>query len=379
MVRWRTLRLVLYSLGTGIRATTSCFGTAIASFRGCKPNGLAQEIEFHAERANTPDTDLFLDPAKPSYIGGMLQPWNSRLCPYGGSLTTTRNDVHPGRPALFHPPPPFIILVSGAILGALAKALPCKTNTTSFLFMASISLGKKENDAQRSGGGRLSVNRLSQLLLAVIIAVVWPALGCSSGTAKARLLNASPGEAALNGMVNGSSFASNVAFATASNYASVTSGLVTLEIEPSGSTSAQLNETVSLLSNMPYTVMLVGYPPSISTAILTDNNSAPSAGNILLRVVNASPSLGTADVYVVRPNTALDSVSPTVSFLIFASASHYVSLAAGSYEVVFTETGQTVPVISSGSLTFTAGQVRSIVGLNGAVTGYTTAVITDMN
>jgi hypothetical protein len=223
------------------------------------------------------------------------------------------------------------------------------------------------------------VNRLSQLLLAVIIAVVWTASGCSSGTAKARLLNASPGEVGLNGMVNGTSFASNIAYGTVSNYTSVASGLVMLEIEPSGSTSAQLNETVSLLSNIPYTVMVAGYPPSISTAILTDSNSAPSAGNILLRVVNASPSLGTADVYVVRPNTALDSVSPTVSFLIFESASHYISLAAGSYEVVFTETGQTVPVISSGSLTFTAGQVRSIVGLNGAVTGYTTAVLTDMN
>ena len=223
------------------------------------------------------------------------------------------------------------------------------------------------------------MNRLSQLFLAVIIAAAWPTLGCSGGTAKARLLNASPGEAGLTGMVNGSTFASNVAFGTVSNYTSVTSGLVTLEIEPSGSTSAQLNETVSLLSNMPYTVMVAGYPPSISTAILTDNNSAPSAGNILLRVVNASPSLGTADVYVVAPNTALDSVRPTVSFLVYQSASNYVSLAAGSYEVVFTETGQTVPVISSGSLTFTAGQVRSIVGLDGAVTGYTTAVLTDMN
>ena len=223
------------------------------------------------------------------------------------------------------------------------------------------------------------MNRLSQLLLAVIIAVVSPALGCSGGTAKARLLNASPGEAGLNGMVSGSSFASNVTYGAVSNYSSVASGLVMLEIEPSGSTSVQLNETVSLLSNMPYTVMVAGYPPSVSTAILTDNSSAPSAGNILLRVINASPSLGTADVYVVAPNTDLASVRPTVSFLIFASASNYVSLAAGSYEVVFTETGQTVPVISSGSLTFTAGQVRSVVGLNGAVTGYTTAVLTDLN
>jgi trimeric autotransporter adhesin len=193
------------------------------------------------------------------------------------------------------------------------------------------------------------------------------------------LLNASPGEVALNGLVNGNSFASNVTFGTVSKYSSVTSGLVMLDIEPSGSTAVLLNETVSLLSNMPYTVMVAGYPPRISTAILTDNNSVPSAGNILLRFINASPSLGTADVYVVAPNKALDSMSPTVSFLTFESASNYVSLAAGNYEVVFTETGQTVPVISSGSLTFTAGQVRSIVGLDGAATGYTTVVLNDLN
>jgi hypothetical protein len=224
------------------------------------------------------------------------------------------------------------------------------------------------------------VKQLSQLLLAVIIAVVWPALGCSSsGTAQARLLNASPGEASLNGMVNSSSFGSNVAYGAASNYASVTSGSATLEVEPSGSTTALLNQTVNLASQTPYTVMVAGYPSNIAAVLLTDNNTAPSSGNILLRIINASPSLGTADVYVVAPNTALDTVSPTVSALNFETASNYLSLAAGSYEVVFTETGQTVPVISTGSLTFTAGQASSVVGLNGAVTGYTTAVLTDMN
>jgi hypothetical protein len=224
------------------------------------------------------------------------------------------------------------------------------------------------------------VKRLSQLFLAVIIAVVGPALGCGSGgTAQARLLNASPGEGSLNGMANSTSFATNVSYGSASTYTSIPSGSDTLEVEVSGSSSAAINQTVSLVAKTPYTVMVAGYPSSIGAIVLTDNNSAPTSGNILLRVINASPSLGTADVYVVAPNTALDTVSPTVSALNFESASNYVSLAAGSYEVVFTETGQTVPVITSGSMTFGAGQVNSIVGLNGAVTGYTTAVLTDMN
>lgn len=37
--------------------------------------------------STTPDTDLFLDPAKPSYVGGILEVANARLYGFWGSLT----------------------------------------------------------------------------------------------------------------------------------------------------------------------------------------------------------------------------------------------------------------------------------------------------
>ena len=37
--------------------------------------------------SNTPETDLFLDPAKPTYMGGMLEMANARLYTFWGSLT----------------------------------------------------------------------------------------------------------------------------------------------------------------------------------------------------------------------------------------------------------------------------------------------------
>src|SRR5687767_2689661 len=37
---------------------------------------------------NTPETGLFLDKAKPSYIGGILEMANSRLYPFWANLTT---------------------------------------------------------------------------------------------------------------------------------------------------------------------------------------------------------------------------------------------------------------------------------------------------
>ena len=57
--------------------------------------------------ANTPETDLFLDRRKPSYIGGMLEMANHRLYPFWGRLTTglrtglPQNELQGGGPGLF--------------------------------------------------------------------------------------------------------------------------------------------------------------------------------------------------------------------------------------------------------------------------------------
>ncbi len=45
--------------------------------------------------ANTPESDLFLDRAKPSYLGGLLEMANSRLYPFWGRLTDA---LRTGRP-----------------------------------------------------------------------------------------------------------------------------------------------------------------------------------------------------------------------------------------------------------------------------------------
>ena len=45
--------------------------------------------------ANTPETDLFLDRAKPSYMGGLLEMLNVRLYGFWGSLTEALRTGHP--------------------------------------------------------------------------------------------------------------------------------------------------------------------------------------------------------------------------------------------------------------------------------------------
>jgi hypothetical protein len=47
--------------------------------------------------------------------------------------------------------------------------------------------------------------------------------------------------------------------------------------------------------------------------------------------------------------------------------------------VIFTEPGQKVPAISSSPLSFSGGQVRPVMGLDGQNGGFTTAVLSDLN
>jgi hypothetical protein len=56
---------------------------------------------------NTPETDLFLDRKKPSYVGGILEMANVRLYPFWGHLTEAlhtgqpQNEIKTGGPGLF--------------------------------------------------------------------------------------------------------------------------------------------------------------------------------------------------------------------------------------------------------------------------------------
>src|SRR6187399_2758782 len=95
---------------------------------------------------NTPDTDFFLDRAKPSYMGGMLEMANERLYPFWGTLTeglrtgAPQNEVKTGGPDLFttlYADPEKLKLFLPAMTGlsrganlAIARAFPWKDYRT---------------------------------------------------------------------------------------------------------------------------------------------------------------------------------------------------------------------------------------------------------
>jgi len=226
------------------------------------------------------------------------------------------------------------------------------------------------------------VNRLpgiSFVGISLLLLLTFVDFGCGSSSTKLRLLNAAPGEASLDALVDSKSVVTGIAYASASGYVSVSSGSRHVQVEPTGTSSPVIDETISLASGNTYTLMAGTFASNITGVLLTDNNSTPPSGDANIRIVNAAPSLGSADVYVVSPGTDLSSLSPTISSLSLNTASNYQSLTAGNYEVYFTFPGQKFASIDSGPLTLSAGQVRTVVGLNGTVNGFTATVLDDLN
>ncbi len=180
-------------------------------------------------------------------------------------------------------------------------------------------------------------------------------------------------------LLDGNSFTSNLAYASASAYQKATPGSRHLQIEQTGSSTPVIDTTLTLSADADYTVVAANLLSSISAVVLTDDNTAPASGNFKLRVIQASPSLGNVDVYVVAPGTDISTVTPNAANVAFESASGYLSLAAGSYEILIAPSGTKIPLIDSSSLSFSAGQVRTFVGLNAQGGGFTSTMLSDVN
>jgi hypothetical protein len=220
-----------------------------------------------------------------------------------------------------------------------------------------------------------------QVVILLLTGAVIALSGCGSGDkTQLRAMDATPQESEIDVSIDGNSFASNVAYGTASDYVSVGSGSHTLQVYPPGVATAYIDKTISLTSGDKYTVLSANVLSSANALLLVDENSTPASNTAELRIVNASPALGTVDVYIVSPGTNLSTVSPTVSGLAFEAVSTYQSLTAKTvYEVYFTLTNQKTAQIDSGPVTYTNAEIRTMVALNGEAGGYTLAVLKDLN
>ncbi len=200
----------------------------------------------------------------------------------------------------------------------------------------------------------------------------------SSSTTQLRVVQASPSQADVNVLVDGNSVAT-VSYGAASNLIAVNSGSRHVQIEPSGSGTAFIDTNITFNSGDSKTLIVANTSPNVSALTFTNQNTAPTTGDFAIRTINASPTMGAVDVYVVTAGTDINTVTPSTSGLAFGSATSYQSLAAGNYQVFLTLPGSKFVLVNTGTISLISGQVRTVVALNTAGSGFTALALADLN
>lgn len=218
------------------------------------------------------------------------------------------------------------------------------------------------------------MRRGTLILLIAVVLCIWLAVGCgSSGSSRlplVRVINASPDSPNLDvvdgfdGFTAGFDIARNLAFRSVSAYTSVNSGSQSVAVFASDSSGLLLQGTPFFGERQDYTIVLLGSVQFLNAILLTDDNSAPAANNFKLRFVHTSPTTNAVDVYITSPNADLASASPSFANIGFGQFAGYATQPQGAFQLRVTLTGTKTVLADTGSVMFTAGQIRTAVLVN---------------
>lgn len=180
-------------------------------------------------------------------------------------------------------------------------------------------------------------------------------------SSRLRVVNATPDPTAggaANVKIGDQTFAVNLGYGAATGYQRVYTGQRELHVRRTSDTTIVVTDaTFSNGADLDFTAFITGKRVAnggtgIASIMVPDDNSAPTAGNVKLRFVNASPAAGSVDIYVTAPTASILTATPDVAALNFASATAYLVKPAGTYRVRVTTAGTKTVLLD---ITQTAG------------------------
>lgn len=193
-----------------------------------------------------------------------------------------------------------------------------------------------------------------------------PVAWLDDARARVRVVHASSDALAVDVLVNEATVLSEVPFATGSGYLELLAGTYSFAVAASESGARVIEAEVTLAPQTDYTVAAVNQLAAIEALILEDDNSAPAAGAVALRLVHSAVLAGPVDVYVTAPGEELAGATPTLTNFEFKANSGYLSVPAGDYQVRVAVAGTQQVAIDTGALTLTEGSVRTAFALDPA-------------
>jgi hypothetical protein len=161
-------------------------------------------------------------------------------------------------------------------------------------------------------------------------------------------------------------------------YSAVLAGSRTLVLKRTADTNTTVATiNFSVTASQDRTIYAIGGASGTAvTAFQTvDDNALPASGQARIRLVHLSPTAGAVDIFVTAVGADLATATPTLSNVANQTASSYLPLAAGTYQVRVVRAGTAAAsragavAINVAGLAITAGTGRTIVAVDNNVGG----------
>ena len=191
-----------------------------------------------------------------------------------------------------------------------------------------------------------------------------PFVNAEDPRARVRVVHASSDAPLVDIAVDSANVLEDVPFAVGSDYLLLPPATYNIDVAAAANSQSVINADLSFSPFTDYTVAAVNTLANIEPLVLQDDNSAPAAGNVKVRLVHAAVSAGSVDVYITAPGTDIAGINPTISGFMFKEDSGYLEVPAGDYRVRITLAGTKTVAIDTGSLGLAAGQVRTAFALD---------------
>lgn len=198
--------------------------------------------------------------------------------------------------------------------------------------------------------------RFVYLCWAALFALAWllPAAAQQAGTARVRIIHASPDMPPMDLFVDSQLALSNVAFASVSEYQTLPAGSHTIAVAPSGQGigAATATEQLDLQADAAYSVAVV-LLNGLNFAQFNDNLAALPAGKARVRVMHFSPDAPGADVEVIDGPKLVQNLE-------FGKASDYLTVDAAAYNLRLVTAGNNTVIVQLPNTTLQAGTIYDV-------------------
>jgi len=162
-------------------------------------------------------------------------------------------------------------------------------------------------------------------------------------------------------VVNGAVALENVTFKMFTDYLNLPAGETKVDIIPTGTQTVAMTATYMLVDGQDYTVYASGniVNQPLELVALADDNTAPAAGNVKVRIVHAAPFAATLEATEVSVRTAGGDLvaGPGVPY---GAATGYLELPANTYDLKVTSNNGQVNFIDPLPVDLQAGAVATV-------------------